>query len=182
MSGFPNSTRQSRCDPRIIGEGHEFLTLNLLSTSSTIKQTLLTQCREFVEARIKSAEQAIRMAQASANEEGKSSAGDKYETGRAMAQLEIEKGSGQLAEANKMKQVLERVPVNIDSPIAQSGSLVYTNQANYFIAIAAGQFVVDGVTWYLISPASPIGASLKGLSEGDTFQFNQKGILVKKVS
>jgi hypothetical protein len=54
-----------------------------------------------VHQRIASAEEAIRMAQESANQEGKSSAGDKYETGRAMAQLEIEKASGQLAEANK---------------------------------------------------------------------------------
>lgn len=122
------------------------------------------------------------MAQASANEEGKSSAGDKYETGRAMAQLEIEKGSGQLAEATKLKQTLERVPVKAGSLVVQSGSLVYTNQANYFIAIAAGQFVVEGVTWYVISPVSPIGASLKGLSAGDTFRFNQKEILIEKVS
>ncbi len=153
-----------------------------MPNSVSIKQALLAQCRNFVEMRIEAAEQAIRMAQASANEEGKSSAGDKYETGRAMAQLEIEKGSVQLSEANKMKQALERVSFKADSLVVQSGSLVYTNQANYFIAIAGGQFEVYGVIFYVISPASPMGASLKGLSGGDTFRFNQKDIQVEKVS
>ena len=99
-----------------------------------------------------------------------------------MAQLEIEKGSVQLAEATKLRQSLERVPVKTGSPVVQLGSLVYTNQANYFIAIAAGQFVVEGVTWYVISPVSPIGVSLKGLTAGDASPFGQKEILVEKVS
>ena len=54
-------------------------------------------------------QEAISGAQNSANEETKSSAGDKYETGRAMAQLEIEKNMTQLAEAKRLKQTLEQI-------------------------------------------------------------------------
>jgi transcription elongation GreA/GreB family factor len=153
-----------------------------MSNSSNIKKALLMLCHEFVEARVKSAELSMEMAQASANEESKSSAGDKYETGRAMAQLEIEKGSGQLVEARKMRQALERVSLNVGPPVIQLGSLVYTNQGNYFVAVAAGQLTVNGVTWFAISPASPIGKNLKGLGVGDSFMFNQMEITIEKVS
>ena len=58
---------------------------------TTIKQTLYNFCVTYINQRMATAQQAIHTAQASANEETKSSAGDKYETGRAMMQLEIEK-------------------------------------------------------------------------------------------
>ncbi len=153
-----------------------------MASPSNIKETLLTLCRGFIEARMRSAELSIQMAQASANEESKSSAGDKYETGRAMAQLEIEKGSVQFAEANKMMQALEQMSPNVESSVVMLGSLVYTNQGKYFLSAAVGQLIVDGVTWYAISPASPIGTNLKGLRVGDSFSFNHKEFVVEKVS
>ena len=121
------------------------------------------------------------MAQASANEEGKSSAGDKYETGRAMAQLEIEKASSQLAEANKLKQALEKISVDAWGPIVNPGSLVITNQGSYFISIAAGRLTVDDEIWFAISAGSPLGASLVGKKEGDVVKLMGKEIVVEKV-
>jgi sortase (surface protein transpeptidase) len=58
---------------------------------NALKTRLHSLCVSYVGQRIETAQRAIAIAQASANEETKSSAGDKYETGRAMAQLEIEK-------------------------------------------------------------------------------------------
>jgi hypothetical protein len=78
----------------------------------SIKQQLYAKCLVFVEQRIATAQEAIASAQRSANEETKSSAGDKYETGRAMAQLEIEKSTLQLAESFKLKQFLEKMEVD----------------------------------------------------------------------
>ena len=121
------------------------------------------------------------MAQESANEEGKSSAGDKYETGRAMAQLEIEKASSQLAEANKLKQALVQVPADALGPVVKPGSLVVTNQGRYFISIAAGSLTVDDKTWFAISAGSPLGAILVGKKEGDVVKMMGKEIVVEKV-
>lgn len=145
------------------------------------------------------------MAQASANEEGKSSAGDKYETGRAMAQLEIEKASTQLAEANKLKQALEQIILDENNSSSQRtrnssptestgnwqpatgnkfikpGSLVITNQGNYFISIAAGKLTVDDQTWFAISAGSPLGATLLGKKEGDVVKVMGKDIVVVRV-
>ncbi|MCU0369347.1 MAG: 3-oxoacyl-ACP synthase, partial [Cyclobacteriaceae bacterium] len=74
--------------------------------NSALKQCLFQYCTEFVNRRIENARLASESAQDSANMEEKSSAGDKYETGRAMAQLENEKALQQLAEANKLKSLL----------------------------------------------------------------------------
>ena len=146
-----------------------------------VRQQLLSQCHTVVNQRIASAQEAIRMAQESANQEGKSSAGDKYETGRAMAQLEIEKASSQLAEANKLNQALEQVPTDASGPTAKPGSLVITNQGNYFISIAAGRLTVEEQTWFAISVGSPLGAKLMGKKEGDIVEMMGKKVVLEKV-
>jgi transcription elongation GreA/GreB family factor len=146
-----------------------------------LKQALLTRCLAFIEERIASSKAAIELAQHSANEETKSSAGDKYETGRAMAQLEIEKNSVQLTEALKQKQVLDQLPPETDTTMIRLGSVVLTSSGNYFIAIAAGKIEMSGVVYYAISPASPIGALLMGLKAGASVTFNKKEIMIEKI-
>ena len=66
----------------------------------SIKQELYKLCQTYIQQRILTAKQAIEAAQQAANNETKSSSGDKYETGRAMMQLEIEKDSAQLSESS----------------------------------------------------------------------------------
>ena len=62
---------------------------NTPETAPTLnKKQLYDLCQAVVQQRIDTARHAMTAAQESANEEGKSSAGDKYETGRAMAQIE----------------------------------------------------------------------------------------------
>ena len=146
-----------------------------------ISQTLLSRCHSFIDERIATAKAAIQMAQNSANEETKSSAGDKYETGRAMAQLEIEKSSVQLAEAVKQKQVLDHMKLEADTKVVRLGSLVFTSQGIYFVAIPAGKMAIDEITYYAISPASPIGTILMGLKAGASMTFNKKEIVIEKI-
>jgi hypothetical protein len=147
-----------------------------------IKQQLHALCLAYIEERIKGANQAIQFAQASANEETKSSAGDKYETGRAMAQLEIEKNSTQLAEAKKLKQILLQLDPSKATETAQAGSVVITNQGRFYISIPAGQFIIEGESYFAISPSSPIAQKLLGLRIGYQFSFNKKEFVVEGVS
>lgn len=148
---------------------------------STIKQQLHAYCLGYIEDRIKGANQAIQFAQASANEETKSSAGDKYETGRAMAQLEIEKNSAQIAEAQKLRQNLLQLDPAKTNDIIQPGSLVTTNQGKFYISIPAGQFTIGHEVYFAVSPFSPISQQLLGLKTGDEFSFNQKKFVVEKI-
>ena len=148
---------------------------------SSIKHQLYTNCLKFVDQRIAAAQEAIAVAQQSANEETKSSAGDKYETGRAMAQLEIEKNSAQLAESLKLKQTLEKIDVDQKADSVRTGSLVKTNYGAFFIAISAGQFTINNEVYFAISPASPIGQKLMGLHVKQRFSFNNREYSVLQI-
>ena len=106
-----------------------------------IKTALFEQCNAFVDERLIRVTDAMKTAQAAANEESKSSMGDKYETTRAMMHLETEKLSGQLQEATKLKMVLAQVSLQASEQI-ELGSLVHTTTATYFLAISMGKAVV----------------------------------------
>ena len=153
----------------------------MTAEESSIKQKLFSQCVASVDTRMASIKEAIQLAQASANEETKSSAGDKYETGRAMAQLEIENGHRQLEEAIKLKQALEQIDLKKETASAQLGSLVFTTSGNYYLAISLGKLVIDEINYYAISPASPIGSKLMGLKAGTTIIFNAKEFRVERI-
>ncbi len=149
---------------------------------STIKQQLHALCLAYIEERIKGAHQAIQFAQSSANEETKSSAGDKYETGRAMAQLEIEKNTTQLGEAQKLKQIILQLdPAKITETI-QAGSLAITNQGLFYVSIPAGKFTLEDENYFAVSPSSPIAQKLLGLKTGEHFNFNRKEFEVEQVA
>lgn len=146
-----------------------------------IKQQLHHHCEAFVARRIDGIQQAIASAQAAANDETKSSAGDKYETGRAMMQLEIEQLSAQLREAMKLKNTLSQISPSDSLNAIRLGSLVATTAGNYYISISAGRFNVEGTTYFTIAPNSPIGISLLGKRPGEQCIFNKKEITVQEV-
>ncbi|SDE98000.1 Transcription elongation factor, GreA/GreB family [Pricia antarctica] len=136
------------------------------------KQILFNYCQTFIEGRISRIQKNIRDIQESLASETKSSAGDKHETARAMLQLERERLGQQLAEAERTKQVLLKVPFEKASQIAGLGSWVKTSKADYFLAISAGQFEDDSSNVFCISADTPIGRLLLGKSAGDTFLFH----------
>lgn len=146
-----------------------------------LKERLMKYCREQVEQKIQTAQQAMEAAQQAANEETKSSAGDKYETGRAMMQMERDKNALQLAEAIKLKTTLEQIKLHSKGTPIQAGSLIKTKQANYFLAISLGKVKLEKELFYIISAASPIGQKMIGLKKGEQFSFNGNQILIQEV-
>jgi hypothetical protein len=148
---------------------------------SSLKSQLHSLCVHYIDERINTIQTAINTAQASADEETKSSAGDKYETGRAMMQLEVENNLTQLAEANKLKSVLDTINPDLISKEVLPGSLVITNQGSFYISIGIGALKHEGQTYFAVSPASPIGALLMDKITGYTFQFNKKEYKIEKI-
>lgn len=147
---------------------------------SNLKQELYSACLAYVQRSIDAAQQAITEAQQAAQNDTKSSAGDKYETGREMAQQESNRNMAQLHEANKLKVQLQQVPV-IPSVVVESGSVVITNSGNFYVAISAGTLMADGVSYFAVSLASPIGQKMKGLRAGESFNLNGKSYVIKEV-
>ena len=148
---------------------------------STLKKELFAACVDYVQQRIEAAKQAIDDAQAASEEETKSSAGDKYETGREMMQQITDRNMKLLNDANKLKIALGQININGQHDLAETGSVVKTDNGNFFIAISAGAITVKNENFYAISPASPIGLKLKGLRMGNKFSLNEKSYVVKEV-
>lgn len=137
--------------------------------SNPLKQNLLAYCHEYVDHRIATATQAMVDAQRSANEEEKSSAGDKYETGRAMMQIERDKSAQQLNEAQKLKQILDQIDVERIPDAAGLGSVVLTRNLSIFIAIGIGKAVLNGKEHLIVAPQSPLGKNLINKKVGGEF-------------
>lgn len=146
-----------------------------------IKQALYNQCFQFIENRLLTVQNTISEIQESLLSETKSSAGDKHETGRAMLQLEREKAGNQLAEIVKVKEALSKISVENTSKSIGLGSVIYTTQANYYIAISAGELKFEDDLFYAISPSTPIGRLLIGKTAGDEVVFRETGFEVVEV-
>lgn len=147
-----------------------------------IKIKLFEACHKMVEQKMSTFQNALTEAQESANNETKSSAGDKHETGRAMAQLETEKLTAQLAEASKLLQVLNQIDTSIINNTVRLGSLVTTNNGNFLIAVSLGKVAVDKTDFFVISSVSPIGKQLIGLKQTDEFSFNDRKYIIEGIT
>lgn len=145
------------------------------------KEALYKQCVAVVENRLQTVTKTISEIQESLTSETKSSAGDKHETGRAMLQLEREKAGNQLAEIVKVKEALSKIDPSKPSTTVGLGSVVFTTQSNYFVAISAGQLTIDSEGFYAISPSTPIGQLLIGKRVGDTVVFRGLGFQITEI-
>ena len=145
-----------------------------------VKKALYSQCLSIVEEKVNRAQQGMKAAQEAANKEGKSSMGDKYETGRAMMHLEKDKRAMQLVEVAKMKKALDMLNYSKSLSIIEFGSLVLTSGANYFLSVSIGALKVEEENYFAISPATPIGKLLLGLNKGDSFVFNGSKVVIKE--
>jgi transcription elongation GreA/GreB family factor len=149
---------------------------------TSIKDKLYLACNEYIASRAAIIKQNIAEAQEAANDDTKSSAGDKFEVGREMMQQEIELNFARLGDLHKLKQALEQVSPSQKSTDIQLGSIVATHTGQkYYVAISAGKLLIDGATYYAISPEAPVALLMLGKKVGDTFLLNGKEIQITEV-
>lgn len=146
-----------------------------------LKASLYQLCLEFIEGRIQTAEIALQQAREASNDDTKSSAGDKYETSREMMQQDIDRNKRLLIDAEENQKVLNSIKDAPPSESARNGSLVITDQGNFYLSISAGQLHLNDKTFFAISAVSPIGKLLLGKIKGDKFDFNGKKYSIKEV-
>ena len=145
------------------------------------KQHLLNACKTHIADRQTRINSHIESLEESLNSETKSSAGDKHETGRAMLQLEREKAGAQLLEVEKLLAVMSAINIEPVSTAVKQGSLVFTSQGNYFIAISAGKITLGKEDYFAISSATPMGKLLLGKKVNDIFVFNNREITIQQI-
>lgn len=144
--------------------------------SISTKEKLHAHCLARVRARIAAAEAAMNAAQEAANSETKSSMGDKYETGRAMMQLERDKAARQLSENMKLLEVLENINPTTACEAIEPGALVESSLGLLYISCGLGKMNVDDLDFFALSPASPVAKAIWGLKSGDKTIFNSKDL------
>jgi hypothetical protein len=149
--------------------------------SPSVKQTLYDLCSSFVDERILMYQKAMKDAQEAANQEEKSSAGDKYETTRAMMQIEKDKNAKQLEETIKLKKALSQINPNAVSEKVELGSIVLTDKGNFYISISVGKIKADTIEYIAIAPTSPLGAVFMNRKVSETATFNGQIYKIVKV-
>jgi hypothetical protein len=131
--------------------------------------------------RIAAANEAMLQAQAAANNEEKSSAGDKYETGRAMGHLQKDMHARQLAESIKELATLHTVQSQTLWSEGRPGALLQTDILAFFISAGLGRQSIDGQTILFLSPQAPLAKLLEKKKPGDSVLFNQKELVIRDV-
>ncbi|MEJ7626663.1 MAG: hypothetical protein WKF35_07370 [Ferruginibacter sp.] len=142
------------------------------------KERLLNYCEEILQDRIAVSQASIDNAQAAANEEEKSSAGDKYETSRAMSHIEKDMYARQLL-ANKTEMAaLQTIDCKSRLKEITTGSFIECSNFKFFIAAGLGKVEFEGQTIFFISPNAPLAFVLFKRKKGEIFLFNKENIRI----
>ncbi len=147
----------------------------------TFKSKLKKAGEQLITERIAMTKQAINNAQEAANSEDKSSAGDKYETGRAMGHLEKDMYARQLAENIKELDKLQKVSTDAIYTTAQTGAFVRCADYSFFIAAGLGKQQIDEQLIFFLSPDSPLAKLLLHKKTGDSFLFNKMDTVILEI-
>jgi len=148
------------------------------TSKAEIHQTIVTLLSDS----ILQATRDYELAKESRDSETKSSAGDKFETGREMMQREMDKISATLDQYKNQVNLLSKINLHRNYPVVDLGGLIATDQTNYFLSIGLGKVEINGENIMVISLDSPIGQLLKGKRAGDTVEFRGKTLKINQIS
>jgi transcription elongation GreA/GreB family factor len=146
----------------------------------TFKGKVFKCCLALLEEKVFSLQTILRELEDGAQNDNKSSAGDKHETARAMMQLEQEKISKQLSEVVAQKASLEKLE-NITSDKIRAGSLIGTNRGFLYLGIAPAKITVEETNITVLTEFSPLGKKLVGLKTGDQAEVNGMAYIIESV-
>lgn len=117
----------------------------------------------------------------SRNNDTKSSAGDKYETGREMIQIELNKLESLLEKTKQTLHDLLKINTTLKHQTVELGSLILSEKERYFISVPVGKVYLHNVEYYAISLGSPLAMALRGKKKGDKVIFQQREIVIKEI-
>ena len=147
----------------------------------TYKTSLKKAGERLISERIEMTRSAVDSAQEAANSEDKSSAGDKYETGRAMGHLAKDMYARQLAENIRELDRLQKVNTEVIYNSAQIGAFVKCADHSFFIVAGLGKQVIEGQQVFFLSPDAPLAKELLHKKVGERFLFNKKEMVILEI-
>ena len=147
----------------------------------TLKQKVYNFYTQVVHDKLRSLQQLLADLKESGSNETKSTAGDKHETALAMLQIEQANVGAQLQDVLEKKAALEKINPALSSSKIVNGSLVKTDKGYLFISMALGKATIDGNSVIALSPQSPLGKKLLGLSSGDVAAINNNKYVIESI-
>ncbi len=138
------------------------------------KEELKAACENLLKTRIETSALAMKHAQESANSDDKSSAGDKYETSRAMGQRDSDMHAGQLEQATKDLEFIRTIQTTRLHQQAGPGALIVCKDLIFFMALGLGATTIQGKKVILLSPQAPLAGAMKLKKTGERFLMNGK--------
>ncbi len=116
-----------------------------------------------------------------ASNDAKGSAGDKHETALSMMHLEQEKLNGKLAEFLQQKALLDKIDPEAKPAKVALGSVVKANDMYLFVSAALPKISIDGTSVIALSPQSPLGNKIMGMSLGDAFEIGSTNYIISEL-
>lgn len=145
------------------------------------KEKIIAACKVLLQQKIADLNAALQSVNEAANNETKSTAGDKHETAKAMMQLEQEKLSNQLSLLNTQLNDLQKMDANKQHAIIGNGSMVKTNNGILFIGVGLGKIRVEETDLFAISSLSPLANLLTGKKANNSIKLNERNYIVLEV-
>lgn len=139
---------------------------------TNFKQNILSQYQTLLQDKIDIYQDLIDSLTEDAQNDAKSSAGDKHETTLSKLHIEQEKIANKLKEALEQQAILYKLDIDKVSKKVILGSLVQTNHLTVLVSTALSKIVVNNQPVFAISPQSPLGLQLMGKSVNDEFPVN----------
>jgi hypothetical protein len=137
------------------------------------KQKILSKYQILLQDKIDIYQDLILSLTEDAQNDAKSSAGDKHETTLSKLHIEQEKIANKLKEALEQQAILSKLDISQVSNNVVLGSLVITNHLTVFVCTALPKITVDNQTVFAISPQSPLGVQLMHKTIKAEFLVNQ---------
>ncbi|MFM6948625.1 MAG: 3-oxoacyl-ACP synthase [Aquirufa sp.] len=145
-----------------------------------VKGKLIELIKEDLKQKIQEMERDFQLARESRNSDTKSSAGDKFETGREMMQKEMDKCAMMIDLYKNQLTIMDQIKQKT-SILADQGSLIITDKAQYLLSIGLGKVILENQTYFIISADSPIGSLLKGKSIGHKIKFRDNSFEILQI-
>jgi len=143
-----------------------------MSNTPIIKTELHAKVASVLEEKLQLIQDSIEKLKSSAAEDTKSSAGDKYETGREMIRQEIDKAEKMKSEYATQQEVLKSIKADEPHQAVGQGSLVQTDKMWLYVAVSLGKINLKGQDVFVISSQAPLARMIMGKVSGDQIAFN----------
>jgi len=151
------------------------------SQKSAFKTEIKAACLGIIQTRIKRAIEAMNRAQEAANSDEKSSAGDKYETSRAMGHLDRDMNARQLKEAEQEFRKLIGLNTDAIYQTVVAGSVLVSGDLIFFAGAGLGIVKLNNREVITLSVESPLFRQLRGKKKNESFIFKEREHRVEEV-